>query len=150
MAALGTYLTLELDGDVIAETTELSIKIEADALESTTKDSGINATFIAGKYKAGLAGTFLLATNGANFDTLYTLINTATSMDVVVYYNGSAILNGTGIMKQLSETGANSDTLVTGKYGIRFHITDVGENVEIITEDGFTIITESGETIITE
>ena len=54
------------------------------------------------------------------------------------------------IMKQLSETGANSDTLVTGKYGIRFHITDVGENVEIITEDGFTIITESGETIITE
>jgi len=78
------------------------------------------------------------------------LMSAGTQTDVLVLHNGRTLVSGPGVIKRLESAGGLSDSLCTGKYGIRFYITNVGEGVAIITEDGFTFITEDGDTIITE
>ncbi len=148
MASLGLYLVLEIDNEIIAEAIDIKLRALADALEDTTKEDGLNASFIQGLVKIGIAGSFLLASSLTNWDRLYNLINSATPATITLYFNGEEVLAGLGIIRKLSKKGGNSDTLVTGNYGIRFYVTTAG--VEIITEGGFTIITEGGETIITD
>lgn len=150
MASLGTYLVLEIDNEIIADTIDVRLRALADALEDTTKEDGLNASFIQGIVKIGIAGSFLLASSLTNWNRLYNLINAGSQAVVKLYFDGVEILSGFGIVRKLSKKGGNSDDLVTGNYGIRFYVTSIGEGFNIITEGGFTIITEGGETIITD
>lgn len=146
----GTYLVIEIDGEVIAEATNVNLKVIADSLDKTSKDDGLNGTFLAGLVKIGLAGEFLLASDSSNWDKLYDLLSTRDQAVVTLFFDGVEKLGGFGIVKKLSMTGANSDSLVTGKWGIRYYVSTISSELTIETEAGFTIITESGETIITE
>jgi hypothetical protein len=49
MALRGDLLVLKIDDAVIAESTDVSLDLSAEALETTSQTSGLNATFIQGK-----------------------------------------------------------------------------------------------------
>jgi hypothetical protein len=150
MSIPGSYLVLEVDEEIIAETTDVSLKIVSKALDTTSKDSGLNAEYIGGKVMIAIAGGYLLASSGANWEALFDYMHGGTSMTVEFYRDGVYFFNGAGYLKKLSLTGANSDSLTTGVYGISF-IYDAEETEgAIITEDGLEITTEDGETILIE
>lgn len=150
MSSLGIYLNVTLDGSVIAETTSVEFGIEAVKLDVTTQGDALNSKFIQGNMKMAIAGGFLLASSAANWGVLFDLLSTGTQATILVLHEGRSLVSGPGVIKKLDSAGGISDSLCTGKYGIRFYVTSIGEGVEIITEDGFTIITEDGQTIITE
>ena len=143
----GSYLVIKVDGSVIAEAADVSLKIIAKKLDSTSQDSGLNTACSPGKVKIGIAGKFLYASDGANWEALYEYVKAGTNLDTVMYFNDGAILNGRGILKKLNLKGANSKEKVTGTFGIRFYS---DEYEYITTEDGFILITEDGKKIITE
>ena len=146
MAIRGVYLVLKLDGEIVAETINVSMKMIVKGLDRTSQDTGLNAAFMSGKVKIGIAGTYLMASDNSNWTTLYGSLNS--SFAIGLYLNESMLLNGYGILKKLSLKGSDSKKNLTGTYGIRFNEsldTDV-----LITESGIELTTEDGQTLIIE
>jgi hypothetical protein len=123
MAQRGDYLTLKVLHTsveaIIAEATSVSVDFSAEALETTSQDDGLNASFIAGKVSCTISGDFLYASTGANFSNLFTHMNAGTLVEVTVYRDSTAILEGDGVITSLSLGGGNSGQLVTGAYSIQ-------------------------------
>jgi len=124
MALRGDYLTIRTTAtsgsatvnDVIAETTSVNIDFSADALETTSQDDGLNASFIQGKVSGTISGDFLVATGTAEFSELFTAMNAGTKMEVDVYESSNNILAGDIVITSLSLSGGNSDQLTTGSF----------------------------------
>jgi len=144
MAILGTYLVLKLNDEVIAEATDVEMRIKAKPLNTTTKESGLNAEFIGGMVVIAIAGKYLFTED--NWDTLFGMIGS--EVGVSLFRDEVQFLGGNGILKKLSAQGGNSDQTITGAYGIRYKTTS--DNFAILTEAGFDFITEDAETIILE
>ena len=126
MAGRGDYLTILVDQHssavspaIVAETTSVSVDFSAEALETTSQDSGLNASFIPGKVSCTVSGDFLLASDAANFSLLFAKLNAGTLVEVEVEINGTALLAGHGVITSLTAGGANSDALATGAFTIQ-------------------------------
>lgn len=123
MAQLGHLLVLKVLHTsveaIIAEATSVSIDFSGDALETTSQSDGLNASFIAGKVSATISGDYLYSTTGANFTNLFTHMNAGTLVEVTVYNDGTAFLEGDGVITSLGLGGGTSGELVTGSYSIQ-------------------------------
>ena len=146
MAILGYYLVLKLDGEIIAESTNVNLKVIAKAMDRTSKVNGVTSEYMPGKVTIGIAGRYLVATNGANWQTLYDYQSAGTEFALAFYRNGVEFFAGAGILKKLSLKGGSKEDLVTGTYGILYTPTTGA----ITTEGGLEITTEKGETLIIE
>lgn len=152
MSILGSYLTLEVDGSTIAETTDVNMKIVAKALDTTSKESGLNTEVIGGGVKILIAGTYLMSSDGANWDTLWSSFKDRSKVTVGYFRNGVNFLLGHGILKKLTAKGGIADSLITGTYGITYTYEQsfpVEDNA-ILTELGIEITAETGETLLVE
>lgn len=146
MSLLGAYLILKIDGSVIAETTSVNMLVKAKPLDSTTYDSGMNAEFIGGKVSIAMAGTFLMASSGANWDVLWAAFRLGTAIEVILYRDTTQMFTSTARIVKLRLSGGDSGKLITGGYGLMCsQVVD-----SMITEDGEYILTEVGEYIIEE
>ncbi len=105
---------------LIAESTSVSIDFSAESLETTNQVSALNASFIAGKVTGTVSGDYLLAAAGTQFTNLFTHMNTGTLVEVTAYRNGTAFLEGDGVITSLNLGGGLSDSLTTGSYSIQF------------------------------
>ncbi len=127
MALRADYITLKTNAAlgsgqsevVIAESTSVTVDFSAEALETTSQSSGLNASFIAGKVTGTASGDFLIASNAANLTGLFTQANAGTLIDVTVYSTSARIFEGEGVITSLSASGGNSDALATGSYSIQ-------------------------------
>ncbi len=123
MALRGDLLTLKVLHTsveaLIAEATSVSVDFSAEALETTSQSSALNASYIAGKVNCTISGDFLYASTGTNFSNLFTHMNAGTLVEVTVYRDGTAILEGDGVITSLGLGGGLSDSLVTGSYSIQ-------------------------------
>jgi hypothetical protein len=119
MALRADLIVLKIDAAIIAESTDVTIDFSAEALDATTQTSGLNAEFLAGKVTATASGGFLLASNGANFTTLFTEMNAGTAFAVTVERNSTGFISCDGVLTSLSVTGGLSDALSTGSYTIQ-------------------------------
>lgn len=147
----GSYMVLRISGEVVAETTSVSVKMAAKKLETTSQDNGLNAGYEQGKVKLGLFGAFLLATDRANWTTLYGKVKDGLEVGVSLLVQGAEVFNGYGILKRLSLSGRDAKNLITGAYGIRYnYVATEEESTVITTEAGVTITTETGEKLIIE
>lgn len=104
--------------EVIAETTSVTVDFSAEALETTSQDSGLNATFIGGKVTGTASGDFLTGTTGTNFDQLFDHMNAGNTLEVEVYISAVQKLAGEGVLTALSMTGGDSATLSTGAWSM--------------------------------
>jgi len=143
MALLGTYMILKIDGAVIAETTSVSMLVKAKALDVSTYDTGLHGTFIGGKVEAAIAGTYLMATTGANWDVLWTAFRAGTEVDVDLYRSGAVMTSGTAVIVKLRISGGNADKVITGGYALKYYPSSSSS----ITVDSTTITVDS--TLIT-
>jgi hypothetical protein len=152
MGILGSYLNIEVDGLLVAETTDVNMKIEAKALDATTKVSGYNYECIGGTVKIAIAGSYLMSQDGANWEALWASFNAGSNVTVAYYRDAVNFFSGYGIIKRLTIKGGNSDELITGGYGIMYshslNVPPAGET--ILTESGIEITTETGETLLVE
>lgn len=105
--------------EIIADSTSLNIDVSAEALETTSQDDGLNATFIGGKVSGTVSGDYLLATDGDQFTNLFTHMNAADVIAVEVWVNGAVYFTCDGVLTSLSLTGGLSDALSTGSYTIQ-------------------------------
>jgi hypothetical protein len=126
MASRGDYLTILVQQHssgvaeaVVAETTSVSVDFSAEALETTSQTSGLNASFIAGKVSCTCSGDFLIASDAANLSLLFAKMNAGVTVGVEVEIAGSALFAGDGVITGLTMGGGNSDTLATGSYTIQ-------------------------------
>ena len=127
MALRGDLLRLYADqhssgtnNAIIAESTSVSIDFSAEALETTSQTSALNSTFIGGKVSGTVSGDYLLASAGTQFSNLFTKMNAGEVIGVSVKRNGTAFLDGEGVITSLSLGGGLSDSLATGGYTIQF------------------------------
>jgi hypothetical protein len=104
---------------VIAATTSVNLDITAEALETTSQDDGLFATYIGGKVSGSISGDFLLASTGEQYTNLYNHMASGDTVEVDVYRDTTIIMNAEGVITGLSLTGGNSDTLTTGSYSIQ-------------------------------
>jgi len=125
MPVRGDYLTIKVQqhssgsvNEVIAETTSVNIDFSAEALETTSQTSGLNASFIAGKVTCTLSGDYLLASDGEQFDNLFAHMNAGDSLEVEIYRSSTKILDGDAVLTSLNLSGGNSDQLVTGSFSM--------------------------------
>ena len=140
---LGTYLTLSLDGSVIAETTDVNMMIKSKAINVSSHDTGLHGAFIGGKVRIALAGGYLLASSGANWDILWAAHRAGTTMVVTLKRDENSILNGPGLLVKLSLNGGDSGKAITGKYGLLVNPTgSVTVDSTIITVDSTLITTD--------
>lgn len=119
MAIRADLIVLKIDAAIIAESTDVTIDFSAEALETTTQTSGLNAEYIPGKVVGTASGSFLLASTGTNFATLFTEMNAGTSFAVTVERNSTEFIDCDGVLTSLSVTGGLSDALSTGSYTIQ-------------------------------
>jgi len=105
---------------IIAGSTSVSIDFSAEYLETTDQSDGLNQTGIGGKVSGTASGDYLVATDSDNFSTLFGYMNAGTTIDVTVYNDSTAILEGQGVITSLGLGGGLSDSLVTGSYTINF------------------------------
>ena len=149
MSIPGSYLTIEVDGATVAETTDVNMKVMAKALDSTSKDSGLNSECIGRLTRIAMAGSFLMSADGGNWDKLWDSFSGGESVYIYYYRDGINFLSGVGVIKKLTTKGGNSDSLVTGTYGLRFkYETPIEyEGFGLTTEAGLTITTEDGDTL---
>lgn len=127
MAAIrGDYLLLHVQQHssgvadaYIADSTSINIDMSAEALETTSQDDGLNATFIGGKVSGTISGDYLLASDGDQFTNLFAHMNAADVLSVDVYLNGSSYFTCDGVLTSLSLTGGLSDSLSTGAYTLQ-------------------------------
>jgi len=104
---------------IIAESTDITFSISAEALETTSQSSGLNASFIAGKVSATASGSFLVASTAANLSALFVYMNAATALEVSIEADGTEIFDGNGVLTSLESSGGLSDSLATGSYSIQ-------------------------------
>jgi len=126
MALRGDYLVIRASttssgevNKIIAESTSCSVDISAEALETTSQTSALNATFIGGKVSGTVSGDYLLASDGAQWTELFTSMNAGTIVEVSVARSGTEFIESDGVITSLSLSGGNSDQLVTGSYSIQ-------------------------------
>ena len=123
MAQRGDLLTIQVQHTsverIIAETTSVNIDFSAEALETTSQTSGLNAAFIPGKVSCTISGDYLYASDGDNFNALFTQMNAGTLVELTVYRSSTAILEGDGVITSLGLGGGNSDQLTTGSFSIQ-------------------------------
>ena len=128
MALRGDYLTVRVPttgtgsgsaSAIIAESTSVNVDFSADALETTSQTSGLNAAFIGGKVTCTVSGDYLVASDSSEFANLFTQMNAGTVIEVEVYNDSTLILEGDGVITSLGIAGGNSDTLFTGSYSIQ-------------------------------
>lgn len=126
MALLGYKLTLRVQqhssgtvNEVIAASTDVSLDLSAEALETTSQDSGMNAEFIGGKVSGTVSGSYLLASTGEQFTNLFTHMNAGTTLEVEIYRDSAKFIDCDGIITSIGLSGGNSDSLLTGSYSIQ-------------------------------
>jgi hypothetical protein len=131
MAIRGDKLTIKLQQNssgtvnkVIAATTSVNVDMSAEALDTTSQDDGINATFIGGKLSGTLSGDYLLASDGEQYTNLYTHMANGDLIEWEVYRDGTLFLDGTGVIDSNSLAGGNADTLTTGAYSMSVEADD--------------------------
>jgi hypothetical protein len=105
--------------EVIAESTDVTFSFSAEALESTSQTSGLNATFEGGKVTGTASGSYLVASNGDQFTNLFAHMNSATKVAVEGYRNNTKYIECDGVITSLEESGGLSDALATGSYTIQ-------------------------------
>ena len=120
MALVGYKLTVKVQqhssgsvNEVIGCSTDVSIDFTAEALETTCQDDGLNASYIGGKVSGTASGSYLLAADGDQFTNLFAHMNAGDTVDIEVLRDGTAFLDGEGIITSLGLSGGNSDVLVT-------------------------------------
>jgi len=125
MALRGDLLTLKIDQDgsitaphIIAESTSFNVDFSAEALETTSQASALNATYIGGKVSGTVSGDYLLASDGDQFTELFSTMNAGGKFDIDIFMNGSSYFTGEAILTSLSLGGGLSDSLVTGAYAM--------------------------------
>jgi len=104
---------------IIAESTDCTFTSNAEALETTSQTSGLNASFIPGKVSATASGSFLVASAAANLTALFAYQNAGTLVEVRVEVSGTTVFDGQGVITSLEASGGLSDALVTGSYSIQ-------------------------------
>ena len=104
---------------IIAESTDCTFSISAEALESTSQSSGLNASYIPGKVSATVSGSFLLAATATNLTALFTYVNAGTAVEVSIEVDGTVKFDGNGVITSLETSGGLSDSLATGSYSIQ-------------------------------
>jgi len=104
---------------IIAESTDCTFSVNAEALETTSQTSGLNASFIAGKVSATASGSFLIGSSAANLTSLFAYQNAGTLIEVRVEVSGTPIFDGNGVLTSLEASGGLSDSLATGSYSIQ-------------------------------
>jgi len=128
MALRGDYLLLKTRKsgsatviDVIADTTSVTVDFSAEALETTSQDSGLHATFIPGKVTGTISGDFLKASSSGDYEQLFALMNAGSVVEFEVWTGTTSteILDGTAVITSLSVTGGDSSTLVTGAFSLQ-------------------------------
>ena len=126
MAIRGDKLTIMVDKDgsgtfpsIIASSTDFSLDLSAEALETTSQSDGLNATYIGGKVSGTASGSYLLAADGEQFEELFNYMNNGYTVDIEVYRDSTKFLEGEGVITSLGLTGGLSDSLVTGAYTIQ-------------------------------
>jgi hypothetical protein len=126
MAILGYKLVLKVQqhssgtiNEPIAATTDVSLDLSAEALETTSQDSGLNAEFIAGKVSGTVSGSYLLASDGEQFTNLFAHMNAGDVLEVELYRDSTKFIECDGVITSLGLAGGNSDVLVTGSYSIQ-------------------------------
>jgi hypothetical protein len=126
MAILGYKLTVKVQqhssgtiNEVIAATTDVSMDLTAEALETTSQDSGLNAEYIGGKVSGTITGSYLLASDGGQFTNLFNHMNNGDVLEIEVYRDTTKFIECDGVLTSLNLSGGNADTLVTGSYTIQ-------------------------------
>ena len=126
MALRGDLLTVKVQqhasgtvNEVIAATRSVNLDITAEALETTSQDDGLFATYIGGKVSGTISGEYLLASDGDQYTNLYNHMANGDTIEVVVYRSSTAILTADAVITGLSLQGGNSDTLTTGNYSFQ-------------------------------
>lgn len=105
--------------EVVAATTSVNLDISADALETTSQDDGLFATYIGGKVSGNISGDYLLASTGDQYTNLYNHMAAGTTIEIEVYRDTTVIMTADAVITSLSLTGGNSDTLTTGAFGLQ-------------------------------
>lgn len=126
MALRGDYIVLFADQHssgtaeaIIAESTSVNLDLSAEALETTSQTSALNATYIGGKVSGTVSGDYLLASTGAQFTNLFAKMNAGEVITLQVKRSGTAFIDCDGVITSLSITGGLSDSLSTGSYTIQ-------------------------------
>jgi hypothetical protein len=126
MALLGYLLTVRVQqhssgvvNEIIASSTDVSIDVTAEALETTSQEDGLNASFIGGKVSGTISGSYLLAADGDQWTNLFNHLNSANTVEIEVYRDSTKFIDCDGVITTLGLTGGNSDVLVTGAYTIQ-------------------------------
>lgn len=101
---------------VVAETTSVTVDNAAEFLETTSQTSGLHTTGIGGKVTTTASGDFLVASDAANWDALFAIINAGTQVEFQMYINSVLKIDCDCVITNLSSTGGNSDTLTTGAW----------------------------------
>jgi hypothetical protein len=127
MAILGDKLIVKVQqhssgsvNESIAATTDVSVDFTAEALETTSQDDGLNATYIGGKVSGTATGSYLLASSGDQFTNLFNHMNAGDTIEVEVYRDSTKFVDCNGIITSLGLAGGTTDTLFTGSYTIQF------------------------------
>lgn len=105
--------------EIIAESTDVTIDVSAEALESTSQTSALNAAFMGGKVSGTASGSFLLAADGDQFTNLFNHMNSGNVIEIEVYRDSTKFIDCDGVITSLSVTGGLSDALSTGAYTIQ-------------------------------
>lgn len=126
MAILGYKLTLRVQqhssgtvNEIIASSTDISLDLSAEALETTSQSSGLNAEYIGGKVSGTVSGSYLLASDGDQFTNLFNHMNAGDVLEVEIYRDSTKFIDCDGVITSLGLSGGNSDVLVTGSYTIQ-------------------------------
>jgi|AntRauTorckE6833_2_1112554.scaffolds.fasta_scaffold03195_5 hypothetical protein len=126
MALLGYKLTLRVQqhssgvvNEIIAASTDVSLDITAEALETTSQTSGLNAEFIGGKVSGTVSGSYLLAADGEQWTNLFAHVNAGNVLEVEIYRDTVKFIDCDGVITSIGLSGGNSDSLVTGSYSIQ-------------------------------
>ena len=126
MALLGYKLTLRVQqhssgvvNEIIAASTDVSLDITAEALETTSQTSGLNAEFMGGKVSGTVSGSYLLAADGEQWTNLFAHVNAGNVLEVEIYRGTVKFIDCDGVITSIGLSGGNSDSLVTGSYSIQ-------------------------------
>lgn len=130
MALRGDYLRIYVEQfssatapTILADTTDVNIDFSAESVETTTQDSALAYSGIAGKHSGTISGSMLVSPSGTTFATLYSHMTAGDTIDVEVYdYVGGAAtkyFSASGHFTSLTAAAGDSTTVVTGSYAIQ-------------------------------
>lgn len=127
MATLrGDLLTIKVQqhasgtvNEIIAGSQDVTVSFSAEALPTTSQASGLNAEYQAGMVQCTISGSYLLATDGEQFNNLFAHMNAGENIEVEVHRSGTKFLDGEGVITSLELTGGLSDANATGSYSIQ-------------------------------